>query len=86
MYYILVPENVGRGKVIQHLKDNGIHAVFHYVPLHTSPAGARLGRTHGTMVNTLALAERLIRLPIWIGITQQQQEYIVGCLKDALST
>ena len=85
MYYILVPEDVGRGKVIQHLKDNGINTVFHYVPLHTSPAGKRLGRTHGTLVNTLTLSERLIRLPIWVGITQEQQECIVRYLKDVLS-
>lgn len=85
MYYILVPEYVARGKVIRHLKDNGINAVFHYVPLHTSPAGKRLGRSHGTLLNTLALSERLIRLPIWVGITQEQQEFIVSCLRDSLS-
>jgi dTDP-4-amino-4,6-dideoxygalactose transaminase len=86
MYYILVPENVDRGKVIQRLKDHSIYTVFHYVPLHTSPAGAQLGRSHGTMANTLTLSERLIRLPIWVGITREQQEYIAGCLKKILSS
>lgn len=84
MYYILVPEHVDRDKVIRQLKGNGIHAVFHYVPLHTSPAGKQLGRSHGTLVHTAALSERLIRLPMWVGIAQDQQDYIVDCLKEAL--
>jgi len=85
MYYILVRENVHRSKVIRHLKGNGINAIFHYVPLHSSRAGIRLGRAHGTLVNTVGLSERLIRLPLWIGITHEQQERIVNCLKAALA-
>jgi dTDP-4-amino-4,6-dideoxygalactose transaminase len=85
MYYILVSEKFDRPKVIRHLKDNGINAIFHYVPLHSSPAGKRLGRTHGILVNTVSLSERLIRLPLWVGITREQQEYVVRCLRDALS-
>jgi dTDP-4-amino-4,6-dideoxygalactose transaminase len=86
MYYILVAENVHRPKVIQILKDNGINAIFHYVPLHSSPAGMRLGRAHGTLVSTVSLSERLIRLPLWVGITHEQQQHVVKCLRDALSS
>ncbi len=85
MYYILVAENVHRLKVIRHLKDDGINAIFHYVPLHSSPAGMRFGRAHGRLVNTVSLSERLIRLPMWVGITLEQQERIVNCLRGALS-
>jgi dTDP-4-amino-4,6-dideoxygalactose transaminase len=84
MYYILIPERVPRSKIIGHLKENGINAIFHYVPLHNSPAGVRLGRTHGTLANTVRLSERLIRLPLWMGITHEQQERIVNCLRTAL--
>lgn len=86
MYYILVSESVHRSKVIQHLKDNGINAIFHYVPLHSSTAGMRLGRAAGTMMNTVSLSERLLRLPLWVGITHEQQERTVNCLRDALSS
>lgn len=85
MYYILVAENVHRPKVIDHLKDNSIDVIFHYVPLHSSPAGLRLGRTQGALVNTAKLSERLLRLPLWVGITHEQQERVVHCLRDALS-
>ena len=85
LYYILVPEGTNRGKVIQQLKDNGIDAIFHYVPLHNSPAGMRLGRVHGILENTVNLSERLLRLPLWLGITREQQEHVAHCLRNALS-
>ena len=84
MYYILLPEKVHRAKIIQYLNENDINAIFHYVPLHNSPAGLRFGRAHGTLETTVSLAERLIRLPLWMGITVEQQERVVSCLRDAL--
>ena len=56
---------IERQKVLDELKQNGIHAVFHYVPLHSSPAGMRFGRAHGDLSLTTALSERLVRLPMW---------------------
>lgn len=85
MYYVLIRDDLDRGEVIQHLKANNINAIFHYVPLHSSVAGMRLGRVHGPMVNTVRMSERLLRLPLWVGITKQQQEYVVNCLENALS-
>lgn len=85
MYYILLPEKVHRAKIIRYLNENGINAIFHYVPLHNSPAGARLGRAHGTLVNTVSLSGRWLRLPLWVGITQEQQGRVVNCLYGALS-
>ena len=57
-----------RQKVLDGLKENGIHAVFHYVPLHSSPAGMRFGRAHGDLSLTTSLSERLVRLPMWLGL------------------
>jgi dTDP-4-amino-4,6-dideoxygalactose transaminase len=68
MYYLLLPSLDARTQVIRHLREAGVQAVFHYVPLHESPAGRRLGRVSGSMRHTEALAERLLRLPFWIGV------------------
>jgi len=84
MYFVLVSAGMDRQTVLRHLNDSGINAVFHYVPLHTSPAGARFGRAHGSLVNTVSLSERLIRLPMWIGLVLAQQERVVDCLRAAL--
>jgi dTDP-4-amino-4,6-dideoxygalactose transaminase len=77
MYYILLGEGVDRQKVLETLNNNGINAVFHYVPLHSSPAGRRYGRVHGSMRITDRQSGSLIRLPLWLGLTAVQQERIV---------
>ncbi|MBU0912333.1 MAG: dTDP-4-amino-4,6-dideoxygalactose transaminase [Gammaproteobacteria bacterium] len=84
MYYILLPDFVDRYELLMQLKADGIHAVFHYVPLHLSPAGKRLGRAHGELKNTTKLADRLVRLPLWCGISEQQQIHIVNVLAKLL--
>jgi dTDP-4-amino-4,6-dideoxygalactose transaminase len=61
-----------------------VHAVFHYVPLHSSTAGQRFGRVHGTMTHTDSLPQALIRLPLWCGISEQQQQEVVAALTQAL--
>jgi dTDP-4-amino-4,6-dideoxygalactose transaminase len=63
---------------------NGVHALFHYVPLHSSPAGQRFGQVHGELKNTEQLSERIIRLPIWIGMSESDQERVVDSLLDAI--
>ena len=83
MYYILLPAHVDRNKMLQYLKEKGIGAVFHYVPLHTSPAGQRFGRS-GPLPVTVNLSERLIRLPLWHDLELEQQEYVVETLAEAL--
>lgn len=85
MYYVLLPEYVSRQAVLASLKQEGINAVFHYVPLHSSPAGQRYGRIHGAMVNTVSMSERLLRLPLWVGISIEQQELVVTALRDAIN-
>lgn len=68
MYYVLLDSLRARTNVIDGLKEQGINAVFHYVPLHSSPAGQKFGRVHGAMENTETLADRLLRLPMWLGV------------------
>jgi len=64
MFYIILDSLDTRTKLISHLKAQGIHPVFHYVPLHSSPAGRKYGRTGSTMAVTDDLSERLLRLPL----------------------
>ena len=57
--------------------------MFHYVPLHSSPAGRKYGRACGSMAVTEAVSERLVRLPLWIGL-EAQQEYVIERCRSAL--
>lgn len=85
MYYILLAPEINRQKLIEHLKQQMIYPVFHYVPLHLSPAGHKYGRTHGTLNRTVENAERLLRLPLWIGLTIEQQVRVVDALSCAVA-
>ncbi len=82
MYHILVDSLATRTRVLEALKADGIHAVFHYVPLHGSPAGRRWARVQGTMRNTDEAGDRLIRLPFWIGVDAHR---VVSALREALA-
>ena len=76
MYYILLAPEIDRQEVLDELKRNKIHAVFHYVPLHSSPAGMRFGRAHGDLSLTTSLSQQLIRLPMWFGLSEAQQQRV----------
>src|SRR5262249_54853295 len=65
MYYILMPTADLRGELIARMKADGISTPFHYVPLHSSPAGLRFGRTSGQLTQTEDLSARLVRLPLY---------------------
>jgi dTDP-4-amino-4,6-dideoxygalactose transaminase len=80
LYYVLLPPGLDRQAVLNDLKESGINAVFHYVPLHSSPAGLRFGRAQGELPLTTSLSQRLIRLPIWIGLTENQQQRVCDVL------
>jgi dTDP-4-amino-4,6-dideoxygalactose transaminase len=80
MYYVLLAPEIDRQMVLSELKRNQIGAVFHYVPLHSSPAGMRFGRPHGNLSLTTSLSQRLIRLPMWFGLNELQQRRVVGIL------
>lgn len=84
MYYVLLAPQIDRQTVLTALKQAGIHSVFHYVPLHSSPAGQRYGRVHGSLEMTDRQSRRLIRLPLWVGLTTQQQDHVVSVLGSTL--
>jgi dTDP-4-amino-4,6-dideoxygalactose transaminase len=81
LYYILLAPEIDRQAVLDELKRNKIGAVFHYVPLHSSPAGLRFGRAHGDLSLTTSLSQRLIRLPMWMGLGETQQQRVVDVLR-----
>lgn len=76
MYYLLLPAIEARTRLIENLKTKGIHCVFHYVPLHDAPQGKSRGRANGNLMHTESLAERLVRLPLWLGIETRQSDVI----------
>ena len=76
MYYMLLPSLDARTRLIDALKQRGISAVFHYVPLHSSPAGARYGRIVGSMEVTDSVAGRLVRMPLWLGLEEHLDEVL----------
>lgn len=71
MYYVLLPSLAARQEVIRRMRERGVSPVFHYVPLHSSPAGRRFGRAGTPMTHTDELSDRLLRLPLWIGVDRE---------------
>lgn len=84
MYYVLLPPKISREKVLGQLRKHKISAVFHYVPLHKSVAGKQYGRAHGGLEVTTDISERIIRLPLWVGISREQQERVIEVLSSAI--
>ena len=82
MYYILLPTAELRTRLIERLSAQEIMSVFHYVPLHSSPAGLRFGRAATPMPNTDALSARLLRMPMWIGLEPAVVERIAGAIEE----
>ena len=76
MFYIKLKDIEVRTKFIEYMKGQGIMSVFHYIPLHTAPAGLKYGRFHGEDVYTTAESERLTRLPMFYGLTLEQVDFI----------
>jgi dTDP-4-amino-4,6-dideoxygalactose transaminase len=68
MYYLLLPTLEARTQFISSMKERGVQTVFHYIPLHSSPAGEQFGRTAGAMSVTDDISNRLVRLPLWLGL------------------
>jgi dTDP-4-amino-4,6-dideoxygalactose transaminase len=85
MYYVLLAPDIDRQAVLTEFKRNDIGSVFHYVPLHSSPAGQRYGRAHGALDVTNRQSDRLVRLPLWVGLTEDQQVKVVDVLKAAVN-
>ncbi|HZI30342.1 MAG TPA: dTDP-4-amino-4,6-dideoxygalactose transaminase [Gemmatimonadaceae bacterium] len=86
LYYLLLPDLTTRTRFIARLKERGIAALFHYVPLHDSPAGRQFGRAHGSLDVTSAVSDRLVRLPLWAGLDEQTSETVIDAVNDVLAT
>lgn len=71
MYYVLLDSIDTRTALIARLKSEGVNSVFHYVPLHSSPGGKEYGRVFGMLKNTEDYSDRLLRLPLWIGVENE---------------
>ena len=82
MFYIKCKDLAERTELIRFLKANEIQAVFHYVPLHSAPAGEKFGRFSGEDRYTTKESERLVRLPMYYALQQGQVEYIVSKIKE----
>jgi dTDP-4-amino-4,6-dideoxygalactose transaminase len=85
LYYLLLPNEEQRDHVIDELARERIQAVFHYVPLHSSPAGRRYGRPAGELPVTDRVSSTLLRLPLWIGISEEQVNHVVSTVGRILA-
>lgn len=83
MYYLLMPDLEKRTQLITELKSKDVQAVFHYVPLHSSPFGLSASRSHGRLDCTDQLSDRLVRLPLWVGVETFQNKVIEAVLSAA---
>lgn len=82
MFYIKTKDLEERTRLIEHLKKNGVNAVFHYVPLHSAPAGLKYGRFHGEDRFTTKESERLLRLPMYYGLTESDLEHVCAMVSE----
>jgi len=80
MYYAILADGIDRQELLDEFARRDITSVFHYVPLHTSPAGTRFGRAVGELPVTTKQSDRLIRLPLWVGLSEEQQDSVVDVL------
>ena len=86
MFYIKLRDLDDRTAFIQYLKDKGIVAVFHYIPLHSAPAGLKFGRFDGEDRYTTSESDRLVRLPLYYGLTQEEQPYVIRTALEYLNS
>lgn len=83
IYYLII-EGKKRPSFLSRMQNRGIGAIFHYVPLHSSPAGKRLGRTGSSMDVTNRLSEGLVRLPMWAGLSTEDQDEVIQAVYEEL--
>jgi dTDP-4-amino-4,6-dideoxygalactose transaminase len=84
MYYVLLADRDSRDRLIETLAEQNIHALFHYIPLHSSPAGERLGRTAEELPVTDRVSETLVRLPLWVEMSEAEVARVCEAVERAL--
>jgi dTDP-4-amino-4,6-dideoxygalactose transaminase len=77
MYYLIMKSLENRSDFINHLRERGVMAAFHYQPLHSSQAGTKHGRTLGELPHTQRAADCLVRLPLWAGMNRSETDQVV---------
>lgn len=82
MYYVKLPDLKARTAFLSYMRDEGILSVFHYVPLHSSPAGLKYGRFHGEDVYTTKESERLARLPLYYGLSEEDRALVIRTVRS----
>lgn len=82
MFYIKADSLQTRTKLIEFLKGRGVQSVFHYVPLHSSPAGKKFGKFAGEDKYTTQHSERLLRLPLYYNLEKEKLIYVISCVKE----
>ena len=82
MFYIKARDLEERTELLKYLKQNGVQAVFHYIPLHDAPAGKKFGRFNGEDKYTTSESEKLVRLPMYYGLTKKDQDVVIKNIKD----
>ena len=82
MFYLLVENETVRAALLKRFKAAGIGAIFHYIPLHDSPAGRRFGRAYADLPQTMRFSSCLIRLPMWVGLSESEMSEVVDVVAD----
>lgn len=85
MFYLILPTNKSRDGLISYLQERGIQSVFHYIPLHTSPMGVRVGSYTKRLSVTERLSSRLLRLPCYYELTGEDQSTIINAIRSYVS-
>ncbi len=80
-FYLVLKDESQRNDLIRFLKEKGINSVFHYIPLHTSPMGFKLGYKEGDLPITESISKRLVRLPLYNSMTLEEQDYVISEVK-----
>lgn len=86
MFYVILEDEETRNGLMDHMKSRGALAVFHYIPLHTSPVGLSMGYRHGQLPVTESISGRLLRLPFFYELGQEDQAFVVECINEYFSS
>lgn len=78
MYYLILPDMASRTRFISSMREDGVSTVFHYVPLHSTPIGLSIARTGSGMTVTESISERLVRMPLWVGLENHMEEVLAS--------
>ena len=82
MFYIKARDLEQRTRLISWLKEHGIMSVFHYIPLHSAPAGRKFGRFHGEDIYTTKESERLLRLPMFYNLSVEEVDTVIRTVRE----